>query len=128
MKPLFAISLVAALVCASCSTTSRETQNPNGTKTKSKQSSMFIQVQGFDDSIDANGAQHTSIANFSTDAQGIMAMDSLLNNFMKNMAVIIAMNSPSNHLGTNFLANMIQQQQGQPAQVTASRHYYRSPK
>lgn len=122
--------MIAALVCAGvvgCSTTQRETTNKDGTSTKTKQSSLFIQVQGYDDSIDANGAQHTSIANFATDAQGIIAMDNLLNHFMQNMAFMIAANSGTNSLGTNWLAILIQrQQQDQSKPVTASRHYFQN--
>jgi hypothetical protein len=128
-----ALATVATILLTGCSTTSRETTNKDGTKTASKQSSLFVQVQGFDDSIDASGAQHTSIANYSTDAQGIIATDNLLNHLLQNISGIIAASSTStNHQGTNSpLALMLQRQeqdQNSPRQVTASRHYYRAPK
>ena len=125
---LLAITAALILCVAGCSTTQRETKNKDGTTTKSKQSSLFIQVQGFDDSIDADGAQHTSIANFATDAQGIMAMDNLLNNFMRNMAMFVALNNGTNGPATNVLAVLMRQQQDQPKQATSSRHLYRLPK
>lgn len=131
MKTLARLSLVliTLLTCAAivgCSTTSRTTKNKDGTSTSTKQSSLFITVQGYDDSIDANGAQHTSIANFATDAQGIIAMDNLLNHFMQNMAFFVAANQGTNSAGTNALAILLQRmQQDQPKPVTSSRHLYK---
>jgi hypothetical protein len=76
-QPLLA--LVLAILCG-CTTATRTVTSPGGIKSTTKVSTFLTTVQGFNDSVAADGSQITTIANYASDVQ---AMQVLLNGMIQ---------------------------------------------
>jgi hypothetical protein len=103
MKLTSVVSIVMLAALCGCTTASRTITSTTGEKSTSKASTFLTTFQGYDDSISADGATHTSIANYSSDVQAILAIGQILDNVMSK-AIILAGNNNVQPTSTNLFS------------------------
>ena len=99
----YPVMLMVLLACAGCTTASRVSVAKDGTQTTSKVSTFLTTASGFSDVVTTPDGvvSSTSLANYASDTQAIIAIGNILNSLMSKAVLLANTNLAGN---TNLLA------------------------
>ena len=102
---LVSVLLVGLLAFTGCTTASRVSVAKDGTQTTSKVSTFLTTATGFSDTVSTPDGvvSQTTLANYASDVQAIIALGNIVNNLASKMLMAGNTNLIGN---TNFLATL----------------------